>query len=302
MKPQSAAGDRPAFGMACITFSVFIFAITDAVAKWLGQEGFAAPQIVFCRYLVGLGPVAFLVWRVGPAALKTRHPLLHALRAGLIFLALVTFFAGLSRLPLAEAIAVAFTAPLFVTALSGPLLGERVGARRWLAVAAGFLGALVMLRPGTEAFRPEALFILASAMAFSLAMILTRRMAATETNVALFSYTTIGAGLASLPLALYFWQVPAAEHYGGFVFLGLLGSVAAFLVILAYRFAPAAVVAPFEYTALIWGAILGWLFWREQPQASALLGAAIIVAAGLYILYRESRSRGSDKRPNSPAK
>ena len=111
-------------------------------------------------------------------------------------------------------------------------------------------------------------------MAFSLAMLLTRRMAVTETNVAMFSYTTVGAGLASLPLALYFWQAPAAEHYGAFLFLGLLGSVAAYLVILAYRFAPAAVVAPFDYTALIWGVILGWLFWREQPQASALLGAA----------------------------
>ena len=205
-------------------------------------------------------------------------------------------------MPLAEAIAVAFTAPLFVTALSGPLLGERVGPRRWLAVAAGFVGALVMLKPGTAAFRPDALFIVASAMAFSLAMLLTRRMAVTETNVAMFSYTTVGAGLASLPLALYFWQAPAAEHYGAFLFLGLLGSVAAYLVILAYRFAPAAVVAPFDYTALIWGAILGWLFWREQPQASALLGAAIIVAAGLYILYRESRAPGSSKAARPPAK
>jgi drug/metabolite transporter (DMT)-like permease len=148
--------DRVGLGIASSLSAVFCFAIVHALAKWLGQD-YPAVQILFFRYLFGLLPVAVFVWRSGGLpVLRTRRPATHALRAGLLFVALLLFFEALQSLPLAEVIAVYFTAPLFVTALAAPVLGETVGPRRWTAVIVGFLGALIMVRPGTAAFHPEA--------------------------------------------------------------------------------------------------------------------------------------------------
>ena len=278
-------------GIACIIAAVFLLSICDAMAKSLGHAGYQAFQIVFFRYLFGLLPVAVFVWRSGPGALRSRRPIAHALRACLMFGALATFFAGLRVLPLAEAIAVTFTAPLFVTALSAPLLGEPVGPRRWAAVLVGFAGTLIVLRPGTEAFRPESLLVLCSALCFALAMLLTRWMARTETNTAMLAYSTLGAGIACLPFLGFVWRPLEAEHLWLFLALGILGGIGANFMISAYRHAPAAVIAPFDYTALIWGALLGWFLFQDRPDHFVWLGAAIIVAAGLYITRRESALR-----------
>ena len=290
-RPSSLAGpdaERTGIGIASILIAVLFFAIMDATAKWLGQD-YEPVQIVFLRHLFGLLPVAVFVWLGGGLhRLKTRRPGLHALRALLVFVALLTFILGLRRLPLAEAIAFAFTAPLFVTALSVPVLGEPVGARRWGAVLVGFAGALLMIRPGTAGFRIEALWVLASALCFALAMLLTRRMARSETNVAMLAYSTLGAGLVGLPVMPFVWRAPAGGDIWLFVLVGLVGGTAAYFVIMAYRNAPAALVAPFEYTALVWGAILGWILWREQPAPVVWLGAAVIILSGLYITHREA--------------
>ncbi len=289
-EPSSIAPgkDRLGVGIASILLAVLFFAIVDATAKWLGRD-YEPAQIVFLRYVFGLLPVVAFVWRGGGlSALRTRRPGLHALRALLVFVALFTFFSGLRRMPLAEAIAIAFTAPLFITALSAPLLAEPVGVRRWAAVLIGFMGALVMVRPGAAGFRVEALWILAAALSFALAMLLTRRMTRSETNVAMLAYTTLGAGLAGLPLMPFLWRAPAGGDIWLFGLIGLVGGTAAYFVIAAYRNAPAAVVAPFEYTALVWGAILGWILWREQPEPLVWTGAAIIMLSGLYITHREA--------------
>jgi drug/metabolite transporter (DMT)-like permease len=288
--------DRIGVGIASILLAVLFFAIVDATAKWLGQD-YEPAQIVFLRYVFGLLPVAAFVWRGGGLrALRTRRPALHGLRAILVFAALFTFFSGLRRMPLAEAIAIAFTAPLFVTALSAPLIGEPVGARRWAAVLIGFVGALVMVRPGAAGFRFEALWILGAALSFALAMLLTRRMARSETNVAMLAYTTLGAGLVSLPLMPFVWRPPADGDIWLFLLIGMVGGTAAYFVIAAYRHAPAALVAPFEYTALVWGAILGWILWREQPEPVVWIGAAIIMLSGLYITHREATAAASAER------
>ncbi|MDX1576764.1 MAG: DMT family transporter [Kiloniellales bacterium] len=284
-------GDRIGAGIGFDLLAVVCFAVVDVLAKWLG-EGYPAVQIVFFRYLFGLLPVAIFVWRSGGlAGLRTRRLPLHILRASLLFVALTLFFEALQHLPLAEAIAVAFTAPLFVTALAGPLLGEAVDARRWGAVIIGFLGALIMVQPGGAAFRPEALLVLGSAFAFSLLVTLTRRMTKTETNVALLSYSTFFAGVWSLPFLPFVWQPPVVEDLKLFALIGLVGGVAAFFIIQAYRHAPVSVLAPFDYTALIWGALFGWLIWREQPGAEVWVGAAIVSAAGVYIARREAGGR-----------
>ena len=293
-EPSAVAGHRDQSigrGIACIIAAIFLLSICDAMAKWLGHAGYQAFQIVFFRYLFGLLPVAVFVWRSGPGSLRSRRPIAHALRACLMFGALASFFAGLRVLPLAEAVAVTFTAPLFVTALSGPLLREPVGPRRWAAVLVGFVGALVVLRPGTEAFRPESLLALCAALCFALAMIMTRWMARSETNVAVLAYSTLGAGIACLPFLSFVWRPVEAAHLWIFLALGILGGIGANFMISAYRQAPAAVIAPFDYTALIWTALLGWFLFQDKPDALVWLGAAIIVASGLYIMQRESAMR-----------
>ncbi len=285
---RGMSADRIGLGIGSILLAVLLFTIMDATAKWLGQD-YEPLQIVFLRYLFGLLPVALFVWRGGgPRALATRRPALHSLRAVLVFAALFAFFSGLRRMPLAEAIAFAFTAPLFVTALSVPVLGEPVGRRRWAAVLIGFTGALVMVQPGTAAFRLEALWIIVAALCFALAMLLTRRMARSETNVAMLAYSTLGAGLIGLPLMPFVWRAPTGSDIWLFVVIGLVGGIAAYFVIVAYRHAPAAVVAPFDYTALVWGAVLGWIIWREQPEPLVWFGAGVIILSGLYITHRET--------------
>lgn len=300
-KPGEHAGDRVGTGIGFDLSAVVCFAVVDVLAKWLGED-YPAVQILFFRYFFGLLPVAVFVWRSGGVAnLRTRRLPLHILRASLLFVALLLFFEALQHLPLAEAIAVAFTAPLFVTALAGPLLGEAVDARRWGAVIVGFLGAVIMVQPGSASFRPEALLVLGSAFAFSLLVMLTRRMTRTETNVALLSYSTLFAGAWSLPFLPFVWQAPATGDVKLFVAIGLIGGVAAFCIIQAYRHAPVSVLAPFDYTALIWGALFGWLIWREQPGVAVWIGAAIVSAAGVYIARREagvrSRRNVTSSRP-----
>lgn len=276
-------------GIAAIVAAMFLLSITDATVKWLGHAGYAATQIAFFRYLFGMVPVVVMIWRNGGGSLRIGRPWLHVARIALIFATSITFYTGLRYMPLAEAVAIAFTAPLFVTLLSWPMLGERVGPRRWGAVAAGFVGAAIMLQPGTAAFRVEAILILVAALTFALAMLLTRRMAVTETNTAIFAYSTLGAWLCSVPFALFSWQVPTERDLWVFLMLGLIGGCGSYLVIIAYRHAPAALTASFDYTSLVWATLFGWLVWREQPGPSVWVGAAVIVAAGLYIIHRESR-------------
>ena len=163
-------------GIPAIICGVFLFSFADALGKWFGIAGYDSVQIVFFRYLFGLICVGVAIAVTGTEGLKTKHPWMHVLRGIFMFAALTLFFRGLKTLPLAEAIAVAFSAPLFVTALSWPMLKERVGPYRWAAVIIGFIGALVILRPGTNAFQPEALYVVASAFFFALAMLHTRRI------------------------------------------------------------------------------------------------------------------------------
>ncbi len=284
----SAQGENTARGILAIVLAVFFFSAADTLAKWLGHQGYPPVQIVFCRYLFGLIPAAILVKKFGIDALHTQHPYQHALRAFLIFSALFFYFWGLKLMPIAEAIAVAFTAPLFITVLSVPLLREHVGIRRWCAVGIGFIGALIVLQPGTEAFKPEALLIVTSAFLFSLAMILTRRMSRTETNVSMFTYTTTGAGLISAMFVGAAWEPLQTEHIVHFVILGFTGGTAAYLIIIAFRNASAAVIAPYEYTALIWTSLSGWIIWNEKPGLAVWIGASVIIASSLYITRRET--------------
>ncbi|MEQ9639241.1 MAG: DMT family transporter [Alphaproteobacteria bacterium] len=281
-------------GIGFMIASMGAITALDATAKWL-TDGYPITEVVFFRSLFALLPVGVLAWREGGlTALRTTRLAAHALRACIGVITTFLFFLALSLMPLADATAIVFCGTLFVTALSVPLLGEKVGPRRWAAVLVGFLGAMVIVRPGMGVFGPAAMIALAAAFCYALIVISTRWLTRTETTAALgFYYAALGAliSLAGLPFG---WVLPTWTDLGLFVLLGLFGGVGTLLMIEAFRHAPVAVVVPFEYTALIWATIYGYLIWHELPDGFTWLGAAILVASGLYVMHREHKTNGGD--------
>lgn len=260
----------------------------DLCAKAL-LDTYPLQQFVFLRSLAGLC-IFLLVARQfgGLASLATRRWPWHLLRTLLASGAMFGFFYGLARMPLVNALTLGFTAPLMVTALSMPLLGEHVGWRRWLAVSLGFAGVLVILRPGMEPLTPAALAVLFAAFCYACLAITARHLGSTETSFSLSVYVITGplaiSGLLSLDRA---WVSPDAVGCLLFTGAGACSVVAWIGLIGGYRRASPAVLAPFEYTALIGGAVAGYLIWDEVPDRSVISGALIIIASGIFVVYRE---------------
>ena len=289
MSAQSVVQDRIGLGIAAMVAGMAMMASMDAMAKWLGA-GYPIGQVVFFRNLFGMIPILVIVWQLGGFALPTtRRWRLHLLRGLLGVTAQFSFFMGLRSLGLAEATAIAFAAPLMVTALSVPLLGEQVGLRRWSAVVVGFIGVLIMVRPEPESFEVAALLILLAAFSYALIMLTTRMLARSDSNAAILLFGSTTSLCLSLLLLPFGWKTPDLADLATFAAMGLIGGTGMFCITQAYRHAPAAVVAPFEYTALVVAAILGFLVWREIPDLYVWLGAAVVIAAGIYIFYRETR-------------
>jgi len=284
-----AAPDRVLPAILLILVSLVLFGVSDTMAKILRQQGLPAVEIAWFRYIVFVGLAALLVSRSGGRALvRPRQPGWQVLRGVTLVGSAVLFTAGLGALPIAEAGAIAFIAPAFVTALSVVVLAEKVGVRRWAAVAVGFAGVLIILRPGSAALQPAALYPLASAMAWAATIVITRRMGAadrTETTV-LWSAAT---GLAVLTL-LVPWDFTGPSLAQGALLLaiGLCSSTGQYLVIIAYRQAPASLLAPLSYVQLPFMALMGWLVFAAVPDGVTILGASIIVGSGLYTAHREA--------------
>jgi drug/metabolite transporter (DMT)-like permease len=205
-----------------------------------------------------------------------------------------TFFYAFKVMPLADAYAIAFASPLFITALSVPMLAEKVGLRRWTAVAIGFAGILVMLRPGATDLAGflslGALAALAGTFFYAVAVLLIRKMSTTETNAAIILYSSLVGILASGLVMIPDFVVPTGPDLALLIATGVLGGCGHLAMTQAFRIAPAAVIAPFEYTAMIWAVVLGFWVWGDLPDAYILVGSVIVVASGLYIFRRETRA------------
>ena len=265
------------------------FSVMDAVLKWLTAD-YSITQVVALRSWFGLPLLClFALYGHGIRSLRTERPMAHGLRYLLVLILSFSFFWALSQMKLVDAIAITFAAPIFITALSVPILKEKVGIYRWLAIAVGFCGVLIMLRPGTGVFQWASLVVLGSVLVYSLLMITTRALKATESTAALMLYPQLGMTLTGLILAPFFWVTPTLSDLGLFALAGTFGSVGVMCVTHAFRLGPAAVISPFEYSALIWASLLGYLFWDELPDSITLVGAGIVIASGLYIVYRETK-------------
>ena len=282
------SADRPTLGIVMMISGIAGFAMMDALIKWLTTD-YPVTQVVALRSWFGLPLLCLLAhFEGGLKALRTYRPEVHVLRYLLVLTLSFTFFWALSQMKLVDAVALSFAAPIFIAALSVPVLKEPVGWHRWVAIAIGFCGMLIMLRPGMGVFQWAALVVLCSALAYALLAITTRAFKSTESTASLILYPQLGVSLTGIALAPLFWITPSLTDLGLFALAGLFGSIGIICLTQAFRMAPVGVVSPFEYTALIWATLLGFLMWRELPDAPTLIGATVVAASGLYIIYRET--------------
>jgi S-adenosylmethionine uptake transporter len=281
-------GDRVSRGIAFAVLAFAIFSCADAAVKWLSATH-SIFQIIFLSTVFAFVPVAALVVREGGmSALRPRHPGLVALRALLLAADMVFVFFAFTRLPLADAYTMLFTTPMLVTALSVPLLGERVGWRRWTAVAVGFGGVLIVLRPGFAELDLGHFAALGSSLLFALSLIVARRIGGCETGSTLLVSMMAALLAVSAPVLPAVYVASSAADLAVLAAIGLFMGLGHLGLIQALRLAPSAVVAPFHYSQIVWAVVFGFLLFGDRPNAWVIGGSAVIIASGLYILWRET--------------
>ena len=283
---------RPLLAFALMGGAVVMFSLVDATAKWL-TGGYDPWQIIFLSRVVPMLAALYMAYREtgNPFDFRTRFPRRQALRAFLIIPMMWCFFEGLRLLSLSEAITISFVSPLFITILSSLMLREKIGWRRWTAVAFGFAGVVVALRPGAGTFGLGAILIMISAITYAFTMVMLRGIAGREPMHNILFYGAVGAFVAGAFSATHIWTAPVLHDWGLLLFVGLLGVFGSFFTIRAYRVGEASMLAPLEYTALIWSVIFDLVLFQTTPIGSVLLGAAIIIGSNLYIAHREHRLR-----------
>jgi len=279
-------------GIGFVILATLLFVAMNTAVKYLSPH-LPTVQLIWARTLVHLLFVValFAPARGGWRLFVTRRPALQLGRSCLLLASTSFFFTALGRVPLADATAVSFTAPFIVGALSGPVVGERVGLPQWLAIGLGFVGALIIIRPTGAGANPWALLVLGSATCYALYQLLTRRVAGVDPPETTVTWSAL-AGAVVLSLgAPAFWTPPARlEHWLLLSVLGLLGGLGHYCVARAFLWGPAAIISPFHYVQLVWAAVAGYLVFGHVPDAWTWVGAAVIVASGLYIAWRQTRA------------
>jgi len=298
-----------ALGALCAVLAVVFFSANDVAIKWL-SDGYALHQVVLIRSFIGLAIILAIIAPMtdGFAIARTKKLKMHLLRGSFVVFANLTFFLGLAAMPLAEAVAIFFISPLVITVFSVMFLGETVGPKRWAAIGLGFVGVLIMVRPGTAAFQPASLLPLVSAFCYAGMHIMTRRIGGTESAATMAFYIqimfiivcaamglTVGWGQfgdqtdPSLAFLLRAWEWPLLSDLPVFLLIGAGTAFAGYLISQAYRVAEASFVAPFEYLALPMAVVWGMVIFDEFPGLTDYLGMALILAAGLFMVWREGQ-------------
>ncbi len=290
--------DKRLRGIALMAAAFVFFAGLDSCAKYLSQ-GMDSTQIVWARFAghFVLAAIVLLPAR-GVAVMRTQMPWTQLGRGVLILLATLFNFLALRWLQLAETAAIFFLIPLLVAALSVPLLGERVGARRWAAIIVGFLGVLVIVRPGLGVMHWAVVFSLMNAAAVALYQIQTRKVAGYESAETSILLTPILGIVVLAPLLPFVWVTPeTVGQWAALLAMGVAGGVGHWLLIAAHKYAPASLLAPFNYTYIVWMTGAGFLFFGDLPDLFTVLGAGIVVASGLYVFHRERKVMGEVRQP-----
>jgi len=275
-------------GIGLISITFICFALLDCGAKWLVKT-LPVLQVVWLRFLFhAVVSTAMMAPKFGSGILRTRRPKLQFLRAAMLATMTGTNFWALQYLQLAETGSIQFSVPIIIALIAAPLLGERMDAARWTAISIGFLGVLIIVRPGTQGFHPALLLAIFNAFLYASFNLMTRQLAAHDSPEATQFFSSLGATLAITPFALAAWQAPPGALQLLILFLmGVAGALGHYLLALAHRYAPASVLGPFLYQQIVWMVLLGYLVFGDVPDAAVVLGAAIVIGSGGYLLWRE---------------
>jgi drug/metabolite transporter (DMT)-like permease len=278
-------------GIALRLGAVVCMGTMSALVKLCAERGAHTFEIIFFRNFFAFFPIlGYILATQGLGVLKTKRPVGHIVRATIGIVGMMCGFAALARIPLSEFTAIAFASPLFITALSAPVLGERVGPHRWTAVVIGFLGVLVMVKPDpVHLVGLGALLAVGQALGTAGAMLAIRQLGGTEPGATIVFYFTLAATCVGGVLTPFVWTQPDGELLVLLILTGLAGGLGQLLLTQAFKIAPAALIAPFEYVSLLWTGLLGYLIWQEMPTAATIVGGLIVIASGLYLLWRETR-------------
>ena len=293
--PVSRPADAPFRGVLMMCVAVACFAAMNTFVKELRVQELPVVEIIWGRYFFHTILVLALFPKRIPTLLSGSDKGLQICRSILVLSATACMFTAVGFMPLADAVAITFIAPLLITALSVPFLGERVGLRRWIAVCVGFAGMLVIIRPGGGLFQPAALLPIGVTVFYAMYQIITRMISHRTDPINSVFYTAIVGGVLMSAIVPFFWETPTLEQWGMLLAAGLLGGLGHWAIIIAYQRAEAPLVAPFAYTELVWATMLGLTFFGDFPDLWTLVGAAIIAASGVYILQRERQQRASAK-------
>jgi drug/metabolite transporter (DMT)-like permease len=286
LQEDSARNRLIGIGLISVTF--LCFALLDCGAKWLVRS-LPVLQVVWLRFLFhAVVSSALLAPRLGGGVLRSRRPGLQLLRAAMLATMTGLNFWALQYLQLAETGSIQFSVPIIIALIAAPMLGERMDRARWTAISIGFIGVLVIVRPGTQAFQPALLIAIINAFLYALFNLMTRQLAAHDSPVVTQFYSSLGATLVITPFALATWHTqPGASQWLILCLMGIAGALGHYLLALAHRYAPASVLGPFLYQQILWMVLLGYLVFGDVPDAAVVLGAAIVIGSGGYLLWRE---------------
>ncbi len=300
-RPAATEGEDVRAGILWMLLTMLFFVSLDATAKFLVAR-YPVVEVVWSRCIFHLLFVAIVLAPRLRMHLRTSRPGLQLSRSTLLLITTLLFFSGVSLLPLAEASAIMFTSPILLTVLAIPLLGEQVGPRRWAAVIVGFIGALIVVRPGAGIMGAGAALLLGAALCNALYQLATRKLRTADSPLTTLLYTAVVGTVVLSCVVPFVWVAPELEHWPLFALLGVFGGAGHFTLIKAFQRAPAAVVAPCSYTSLIWATGYGFFIFGDLPDFWTVVGATVIAGGGLYILHRERVKRAGGFAPevNSP--
>ena len=281
----------PVKGISYMIATVFLLSVSDAAAKWLAPH-YPAIQIVCMRALLGVGPALGLVlWEQGRRGIVTSHLFAHAVRSILMLVSWLLFIIAIRSISLANAYTIVFGAPLFMTLFGRVFLGEYVSRPRWVAVIGGFIGVVIVLSPASMGFNAAALIALLAAVIWAVTSIVARRLSQQEPSTRILFYYMAISVITTAPFAASSWTPIASAHVPVFVVTGIVGVAAHWLLAQAFRYGEVSLISPFEYTGLVWAMILGYWLWGDVPTAGVLVGGALIIASGVYMIRHESGGR-----------
>ncbi|NVJ93884.1 MAG: DMT family transporter [Methylocystaceae bacterium] len=274
-------------GILLMALGIAFMSMMDGVIKHLTNT-ISAPQVLFFRAFFGLIPILIIArTKGGFKGLKTKRPFVHLFRVVLGGSAFICFTLGVREMSLANALAIALSAPFFMVLYSRVLLGENIGIHRIGAMMVGFIGVVIVLQPNEGIIGTGAPYMLFVAAAYGLSQVIARKYAASESAASFSIWTAGGMAFFGACLLPFYWEPLTGEILLWCLGMGILGGLGHYYMTEAVRLAPTVVVSPMEYTALIWGAAFDWMFWTVIPQYATVVGSSVIIASGIYILWRE---------------